>query len=270
MLYLVINSECSVVPEGVQLLTSQRTALLNLLFCLGYEPEAPPLGDLLRKVHNLDGDWLIVSPVYWQASHNDAFIVAAGNDLGLQEAEAKLWFDLFANYFAEEDMSLHYHNVEIWLLQDRKKRPLKARPVHQLLGKSFMPELAQLDNSLFWQRFVTESQMLCASKPNFGVVNGLWPWGNATLIDKKTAAICADASFFPVAKICSEQATLYSPSVDLKKQDILLISEFSVLSEQHQNELKKLPVYWYWNNTAYTRSYSNWFTYLWRKLTHAN
>ncbi|MFJ1267535.1 hypothetical protein ACD661_03070 [Legionella lytica] len=269
-MHLVINSECRSIPEGVKLLSSEGTALLNLLCCLGYEPTDPPLGDLLRKVHQLDGDWLIVSPVHWQASHNDALILAVGEDLELKESEIKPWFELFANYFAEEGMTLHYHNAETWLLQDHKQRPLKAKPVYQLVNKSLMPELAQLDEKLFWQRFVTESQMLFASKPNSSAANGLWPWGNAKLTESKIMAICADATFLPLAKQCSSSVTLYSPEVNLKEHGVVLVSEYSVLSERHQEELTKRPVQWYWNNTAYGSHSDNWFTRIWRKLIHAN
>lgn len=269
-MYVVINAINGAVPERAIPSISEGTALLNFLRCLGYDPANPPLGDLLRQIHGLEGDWLIASPVYWQASHNDALIMGTGKDLELQESETKAWFDLFANYFTEDGLSLYYHDPETWLLQDYKKRPLTAKPVHQLLSKSLMPELARLDNTLFWQRFITESQMLFASKPNALAANGLWLWGNARLADKTALAICADPAFLPFAKLCSTNVTLYNSAVTLKDQHILLISEFSVLSEQHQNDLKKRPVHWYWNNMAYTCCQDNWFIRLWRKLIHAN
>lgn len=269
-MYVVINSDCSSVPEGVKPLSSEGSALLNLLLCLGYDPTDPPLADLLRKYHNLDGDWLILSPIYWQATHNDALILATGKDLQGQEAEAKLWFSVFSDYFSVDEMTLYYHDAQTWLLCENKKHPLRSKPVHQLLSKSLMPELTQLDNSLFWQKFLTESQMLFASKPNKSAMNGLWPWGSAQLASQKTIAICADESFLPMANICSSNVSLYSPSVNLKEQQILLLTEFSTLSEPHQEELKKILAHWYWNNTAFTSGNSNWFTRLWRKLTHAN
>ncbi len=269
-MHLIINSECSSIPEGVKPLNSEGTALLNLLYCLGYDPADPPLGDLLRKVHQLEGDWFVASPIYWQASHNDALILATGKDLELNESEIKPWFELFAGYFAEEEITLHYHDAETWLIQDPKKRALKAKPVYQLVNKSLMPELAQLDEHLFWQRFVTESQMLFASKPNSTAANGLWPWGNAKLTAPKTTTVCADAAFLPLAKQCSANATLYSPEVNLKEYEIVLISEYSMLSPQHQEALAKQPAQWYWNNAAYSNHCDNWFTRLWRKLIHAN
>lgn len=269
-MYLIINSECSSIPERIKPLASEGCALLNLLHCLGYDANNPPLGDLLRRAYNLDGEWIVLSPIHWQATHNDALIMAVGKDLALQDADARLWFELFEEYLAAEDMRLHYHNAETWLLHDPQRRPLNAKPVHQLLRKSLMPELAQLDQSLFWQKFITESQMLFASKPNQSSINGLWPWGNAQLTEKKTAAICADEAFLTLAQQCSSQVILYHPEVKLKEQKILLVSDYSVLSKQHQEELEKMHVHWYWNNIAYSGSANNWLIRLWRKLIHAN
>lgn len=267
---VIINAECSVVPEGVEPLAAQGTALLNLLLCLGYDPMDPPLADLLRRFAQLKGDWLVLSPIHWQATHNDALILATGKDLELQDAQAKLWFAVFADYLAADGMKLHYHDAETWLLAAPQKHPLNAKPAHQLLNKSLMLELTQMGDTLFWQKFITESQMLFASKPNQSAMNGLWPWGNAVFSGKKAIKICADEAFLPIAKQCSSDVSLYSPSIKLKEQQILLITERSMLSAQHQEELEKLLVHWYWNNTAYASGTNNWFIRLWRTLIHAH
>lgn len=267
---VIINAECNAVPEGAKPLAAQGTALLNLLFCLGYDPMDPPLADLLRRLAKLEGDWLVLSPIHWQATHNDALILATGKDLELREAQAKLWFAVFADYLAAEGMKLHYHDAETWLLCEPQKHPLNAKPVYQLLNKSLMRELTQLGDTLFWQKFITESQMLFASKPNQSAMNGLWPWGNALFSGKKTTKICADEAFLPIAKLCSSHVTLYNPSIKLKEQQLLLITERTMLSEQHQEELNKLLVHWYWNNTAYASGTRNWFIRLWRTLIHAH
>ncbi|PWY54389.1 hypothetical protein DGG96_17070 [Legionella qingyii] len=267
-MYVVINSECSSIPERAKPLNSEGNALLNFLLCLGYDPIDPPYADLLRQYHNLEGEWVVLTPVYWEATHNDAMIVALGGELQLEEHEAKSWFDLFSEYLAEEDVVLHYHNAQTWLLNN-KKYSLHAKPPHHLLHQSLMPELAQLDNTMYWQRFITESQMLFASKPNQSLANGLWTWSSAKLKNKMPIKICVDGHFDSLAKICSTQVSLYSPSITLKDYQILLLTEFSVLSEQHQKELNEMPIHWYWNNEAYSISANRWYVRLWRKLIHA-
>jgi hypothetical protein len=282
VMHLIINSECNSIPQGVKFRDSQGSALLNLLSCLGYNPVNPPLADLLRRAYRFDevldvsaklndvGEhWLVLTPIHWQATHNDALITALGKDLALQEVDAQFWFNLFAEYLTSEEMTLFYHNAQTWLLYAPNSPPLKAKPPHQLLSQSLMPELAQLDQTLFWQKFITESQMLLASKPNQTLMNGLWPWGNALLSKKKITAICVDEAFLPIAHQIASQVSVYHSNLRLKEQDIILITEFSKLSESHQEELKKLPVHWYWNNVAYNSNVDSWFIYLWRKLIHA-
>lgn len=269
-MYLIINSECNSISDGVKPLVSEGTALLNLLHCLGYDTDDPPLADLLSKFYHVPGDWLVLSPIQCQATHNDALITAAGRSLEVQEADAQSWFSVFSDYFAAEGMKLHYHDEKTWLLHDPQKHPLKAKPAHRLLNKSLVPELAGLDQTLFWQKFITESQMLFASQPNHSMMNSLWPWGSAKLADKKDTVICADEYFLPSAKLCSVNVNLYSPSIKLKEQHIVLINDRSVLSAQHLHELKKLSIDWYWNDTAYASNWGNWFTRLWRRMIYVN
>ncbi|QMT60400.1 hypothetical protein [Legionella sp. PC997] len=267
-MHVVINSECSSIPEYAKPLNSERNVLLNFLLCLGYDSTNPPYADLLRQHHNLEGEWFVLTPVYWEATHNDAMIVALGSELHLEESEAKSWFLLFSDYLAKEGVSLYYHNSETWLINN-KKNALNAKPPHHLLHQSLMPQLAQLDNTMYWQKFITESQMLFSSKPNQSLANGLWTWSSAKLKDKMPIRICVDEHFYSLAQLCSSQVSLYSPSITLNNYQILLLTDYSVLSEPHQKELKEMCTDWYWNNEAYSISADSWYVRLWRKLIHA-
>ncbi len=266
---VVINSDCSVIPEHSSVLTSQGAGYLNFLTCLGYDSLNPPAAELLRQLSHLDGNWLMVSPVHWQASHNDAFIVAAGKELGLGEDDSKTWFNLFANYLAHDDIRLYYYSAEYWLLRTNQHVPINAKPIHYMLNKSLMPELASLDPSMFWQKFITETQMFFASLPNETSLNGVWVWGGAKLREKNSKPICADEAFLELANLCSSNVSLYTHATDLKKVEILLLNDLDTLSDVHKVMLKK-SANWYWNNSAYTYSDSNWITRLWRNLIHAH
>lgn len=267
---VIINSVCAGVPEGSRLLASQGSALLNLLVSLKYDPLNPPVADLLRQYKRLEGDWLMLSPVHWQASHNDAMIIAAGDDLQLDDIQSQSWFQRYADYLAEEQMTLHYYESGLWLICVNQKPSINAKPVHHILNKSLMPELALLDTSMYWQKFITESQMFFASLPNETALNGVWLWGGARLDGQSPMSICADEHFLELAKICSSNVSPYSPSLELKKFQIVLLNDFDVLSTQHKFQLKKLRCNWYWNDFAYTQSDSNWITRLWRTLIHAH
>lgn len=267
---VVINSDCNSIPEQSISLVSEGRAILNFLLSLGYDSINPPLADVLKRYHHLEGDWLILSPVYWQVTHNDAMIVATNKELQCDEKESKYWFKLYADYLAEESISLFYHDAETWLLHAANKPHITAKPVQQLINRSLMPELAQLDSTMYWQKFFTESQMFFASHSDKSAINGVWVWGGAPLLSKKPMVVCADEQLISIAKICVDNATLYNPSLSLNQYSILLISHLDVLSKEHQEELKKMSVRWYWNNSAYILRKLPWLTRLWRYMTHAH
>lgn len=256
-------------PPG-SALSNANNPLLNYLNCLGYDPENPPAAAIIKQSHDLPGNWVILSPMHWQATHNDAMVVAAGDALEIDDSESRFWFTLFADYLAEEGLTLCYHDMHTWLLRVDMLPPLQAKPVLAILDKSLMPELALLDSTLFWSKFITESQMFFASQPRATRINGLWAWGGAPLEEPKSFRVCAVDSFLGVVNSTSTSATLYNPDLVLKNYDILLINTLDDLSPAHQVELKKQKVNWYWNNIAYQQSNPNWIVRLWRKLSHAH
>lgn len=267
---VIIDTTCSNVPANTEVLTSQGSAVLNLLVRLNYDSLNPPLADLLRLSHHLEGDWFVVNPIHWEASHNDVLIVAAGSELNLEEAEARYWFDLLSAFLVSEGMTLYYHDKDTWLLCNPGKPVINAKPVYQITNHSLMPELAQLDATMYWQKLFTECQMFFASQPNTSLINGVWVWGGAQLEDKQSVPICADNHFLSLARVCSKDVTPYSSAIDLKQFQIILLNDFTNLSPQHQEEITKMSARWYWNNLAYNQSSPNWFTRIWRSLTHAH
>ena len=73
-----------------------------------------------------------------------------------------------------------------------------------------------------------------------------------------------------MAELCSTQVTLYQSSLSLNDFAVLIVNDLSTLSAHHQAQLTKMPVGWYWNNKAYASCSFNWFTRLWRTITHAH
>jgi hypothetical protein len=267
---VIINQECEQAPKDSAELPVAGTALLNMLLALGYPINNPPLGSLLAKYHNLQGNWAIVSPVHWRASHNDAVLLAEGSSLELTKAESKNSFALIQKHLALDGMDMFYYSADIWLLNCDNKPELLAKPVHQILNKSLMPELAELDKTMYWQRFITETQMLFATLPNNSVLNGVWVWGNAKLDLAKTPVLYANESFINLALLADANSKIYSPDSLLKECKIIMLSDINELSTAHQLELKNSPVNWYWTNCAYSQLPINWITRLWRTLFHAN
>lgn len=252
----------------------------HLLNCLGFPEEKPPVAALLRQVMHFppEGHWLIASPVHWQVTHNDAFIEATGDSLGLSEEEGRAFFEVFAQYFREEDtFCLQYCNASTWFLQYGDKPAIRARPVAAMLHRSIMPELAALDTTLYWQRVFTESQMLLNSTPlngarhPFPIINGVWFWGDGTLPLAGQKPMIADAASFPIANALSSAASLYDVGMNPKRlaKDTTLL--FQRVSEETlsglQHHLKKHTVRWYWNNRAYVSHQQRWFSPFSRHFT---
>lgn len=236
---VIINTESGCDSKEGKLLKSQGLAVLNLLACGGYDLVNPPVGNLLKSSHNLEGDWVVLTPMHWQASHNDAVIVALDKDLRVTDEEVKYWFDLYSAYLAEDGMPLYFYDKYTWLLRVDDKPPLNAKPIYQVLNKSLMPELSQLDETMYWQKFFTESQMFFSSNARKSLINGVWAWGSGKLKTKKTISICTDKHFLAVAQAYSSNVTLYDPSVNVSGFDVVLLHGIDSLSELHQVEIKK-------------------------------
>jgi hypothetical protein len=267
---IIINASRDHIPQGTTELVSQGSPLIHLLTCLGYDSLNPPLADLLSKHYHLEGDWLILSPVQWHANHNNVVITALGMDSEIDENQLKMDFHSFSEHLMSVGMALYYHEPETWLLSTNHRSLLKAKPVHHILNKPLMLELVQLDDTMHWQKFLTESQMFFASLNNPSLINGVWLWGGGILGDKKRIKICADNEFLSIAQLCSTEVDLYNPDLPLREYELLLVQDLSVLSEMHQKQLEKMATRWYWNNAGYEYSHIHWFTRLWRKLVHAH
>lgn len=261
---VIINTNGYDLPKNAKSLATADNALLNLLAQLGSDPLQPPYASLLSHYHQLPGNWLVASPIHWEASHNSAMIVAGGELMELDDHTSKRYFQLFADYLAAYETSLYYHDAYTWLISIKDQPILNAKPIYRILNQHLMPELAQLDQTMYWQSFFTECQMFFATIENNPMLNGVWMWGGASLIEQSALSICADDYFLGMAQICSSNVSLYHPSLSLNNYSILLLNDFNLLSKEHQNQLHKRSISWYWNNQAYKTFKPSWFSRIWR------
>ena len=208
---VVINAECAEVPVGSTPLSHQGNYYHHIFSCLLGPIESPPVADLLRRYYGLEGDWLIASPIHWQATHNDAMIVASAHELKLSESESVRFFSALAEFVAAYSIKLHYHDAYTWLLNVDGQPHITAKPVHALLHQSLMPELRTLDSTLFWQRLITEIQMFFSAHPfnkereEKYSINGIWIWGNGKM-HEPSAASCKYAD----SSVVTAKAGIYS------------------------------------------------------------
>ena len=273
---VVINAELHCersideVPASTVSLSHQGDFYPNILACLGYSNESPPVADLLRSYHGLEGEWLVASPIHWQATHNDAMIVASGHELSLTDQESRLWFAALSEFVTLDNIKLHYHDAYTWLLQCNGKPQMTAKPVHMLHHQSMMPELRRLDDSLFWQRFITENQMffsahsLNTARSELYPINGVWLWGGGQLYDRvQTPLICADDSLQRLANILSTNVSADNSTLSITKHSVFLFNELNIDEQRAlQTRLQKNTVQWYWNNVAYLSKPKRWLSRL--------
>lgn len=243
-------------------LPSANDGLLNLLYCLGYPLQSPPLGHLLQSLYQLPGPCLALTPIRWEASHNDVQIVADASSLHLSEDDSYALFKNMLPFFAEEGLSLHYHSAKTWFLQCPNKPSLTSLPAHLLFHRSLMPVFETLSDSFYWQRLLTEIQMYLNSLELAQKIsiNGLWLYGQGSLLEKHPAVISDDEGLnhcFP------HGFTPFSDGVSFKKNSIVFLKKAE--SEQLmglQNQLKSYSCRWFWNNIAYQTSPTPW----WRRV----
>jgi len=268
---VIIDARLEVPPKDSSPLETLGNFYHNLLCCLRYPASYPPVAELLRRYHHLDeGTWLVVSPVYWHATHNDAMIAASGEDLRLGDDEAHLWFTAFAEFVAAENMTLYYHDAVTWLLQADTHPPITANPVHSIMQQSLMPHLRRLDTTFFWQRFITETQMFFSGHPlnkqrGECPINGVWMWGNGGLQAPASRAIFTDDGLLAVAKLVSTHVSPYQRSNSYSKDSIVLLPDMTADGlHDLQIKLQSFSVHWFWNNLAYASKPRSWLSRLWR------
>ncbi|KTC96624.1 hypothetical protein [Legionella erythra] len=266
---VIINSACDDIPARSIPLVTQGHYLTNTLAALGYDPVNPPLADLLRRYHKLEGDWLIATPIHWQATHNDAMIIAAGDELALNEPLAKIWFAEVSQLLKEDGFELVYHSPDLWLVNTGGKGAGQFPAIHSMLHQSMMPVLQNMGESMFWQKLMTELQMFMSTHPLNSAknrsmpVNGLWFWGGGELhTDHHRPLLSNDdllLTVFPACRVLHE-ATFPADSV-------------IVIGDGHPDAVTKLlkitaktkRTQWYWNNAAYQCKRLPWWSRLWKK-----
>ncbi|MGQ3887604.1 hypothetical protein ACQUW5_01060 [Legionella sp. CNM-1927-20] len=272
---ILSNNKFSPVPKNSKPLVTQGNFELNFLATLGYETSHPPLGDLLKQYYQLEGEWLVASPIFWQASHNDAFIVAANNDLDLNDKESYAWFKEVEQFLMEENFSMYYHSANIWLIKVANKPQLNSQPVHLIMHKSLMPFLEEMDKTLYWQRLFTELQMFLSNhdynqqRLNKPPLNGLWFYGGGEFALNSKRLILTDDARFRLA--FSQQIKQLDLTDRIDNNSILLLKDINQINTEKLTEmLKNRTVSWFWNNTAYQTFKEHWWDKLWRGLINAN
>lgn len=270
---IIVNGMAKSTPAKNSLLATQSDCWLNLLACMGNDLRNPPLGQLLAAYHCLAGDWLIVTPIHWEVTHNDAMIIAAGSALTLESGQQ--WYQAVNTFLADEGFSLHFHDDTHWLLKMQDKPTLTSPAVHQVLHQSLMPILADMDKSLYWQRLFTELQMYLTNHPlneergELLSINGLWFYGHGKLQFPKGIKIFSD-DYVLCQAFPQNIKPLERDLIPQKNTIVLLKNDEHCQLLAAKIEESCMRAEWYWNNIAYETPKKNKILNWWRKCFHAN
>ena len=268
---VVINEACASLPKGHSPIQIPGGFYANFLQALGYPLLQLPVGDLLRQYHGLLGRWLIASPIYWQATHNDAVLIGGSLDLELLDEESHALFEAFKAFVAP--MEAYYCDAHTWLLKCDEATPkITAQPVQKVQHQPISDALRALDETLYWPRFITEVQMFLSAHPQnkerSHPINGVWVWGEGAIhAPTNVPIVCENESLRTLAQLVSTNTHLYEPLVALSGESVLLFDKLGESARLAlETQVQKHNVSWYWNDTAYLNQTKAWWLRLIGKI----
>lgn len=263
---IVIDALCTADVSDKKTLRHYPLFVLNAIAACGLESSAVNLAQLLARQLQLEGRWALVTPVYWEASHNHASMVRYGAELTDNPTVMTSCFEDYAGFMAEAGIMLYCYSPGLWLMSVDNLPSMQSRPVFDVVHRALTPVLASMDDTGFWQKQITESQMFFYSKPYNKQVNGIWLWCTDGDFKPGTLPVYADALHMPLAQQLSRNAALYDPALTIPKESIILCESENLLSQQHQTMVTQR----YWLNAACAIEKNNWLKTLWRRLFHAH
>lgn len=266
---IVVCSNHSAPPKNAEI--HWRDPLENVLISLAYDLKQPPLAELLKTYHNLTGQWLVVSPVYFHTTHNDSIIAECGSRLNIDEKMGQWYFHNVRNFLLEEGITLHYHSPSLWLAKMDNLPSINSYSPAYLHNKSIMPYLEQLSEDLSWQKRLTEIQMFLqtlhsATQPR-ATINGLWFWGQGQLSINKDIILCDDANMMRLSNVWPQLVVKSSFEInDVHGAQHILLTEMTEKSLQLiEKACQSFTSNWYWNNVTYAQPAMSWWQRFWRK-----
>lgn len=264
MVNIVIDATLENALTSAQVLQGKSNFYHNALASLGFANNSQaPIADWLRMCHGLSEQYVVATPIHWQASHNNAMIVACGSQLGLGEDKSHELFERFASFAAEANLRTYYHDANTWLLQCDNKPPLTSPSPYLMVHHPITLHLRAMDDSLYWQRWITELQMLFSSPAAEEVMNGVWLWGSGKVQEysaKKPPILVNSERLFDLAKILSAHVAYYSVEKLTSRTVVWVESLSSVELESMRTATSAYAVNWYWNNQAYHTQAKRWFS----------
>lgn len=249
---IIVNANAEKMPANAKPLKNEGNYFSNILACLGFDETHFPLAHFLALYYGFQGNnWLLASPIHWEASHNDAMIT---NLVLLDETASKKHFKEISAFLNE--IPMFYISTDKWLFNIDNCPPIKSAILTKVLSQSLMPIISNWDKDLYWQRVFTEIQMFLNQSNSFSQLNGLWFWGEGQFSLSSQRRILTDD---PKLIALGPFITKLDETSKLNKKDLLILkNEDSLMLFNLLDKTKKHQTNWYWNNLSYNLSRFRW------------
>ncbi len=130
------------------------------------------------------GWWLCVDPVHLVADRDQLYL-SASDVIGLEREEADALVEELNRFYNEDGWYFYVASPQRWYLRLPEPLALKTISTAEAMGSRVGEVLPQGDDALYWQRLMTEMQMMLhastvnAERNDRGLltVNSLWFWG---------------------------------------------------------------------------------------------
>ncbi len=237
MIHVIINAlKNSTSPDD-----SKGLWQLNLLKANGQTG----LGAFLAQQMGLpSGQWIVVSPVHCQATHNDAMIIATCQEFEWQSAMED-YYQSFMKWMAQDGIAVHRFSNAIWLMDASHFPELSTLPLDDMHHRSLQPYLSNLPSP--WLKWWTEVQMMLHGVRGQGpyAVNAVWPWGGGKLPAFDAIWTLSEN------KLYREMSKIYPQVTVWQSHDKLNGQAFFLIEDSEQALLPKHPLnqfvsHWWW------------------------
>jgi hypothetical protein len=134
------------------------------------------------------GWWLRVDPVHMVADRDQLYLSAA-EVIGLSRTEADALVAELNRFYEQDDWCFYVAAPQRWYLRLPEPLDLRTVPTARAMGRRVGEVLPEGGDALYWQRIMTEIQMLLHASPvnterndqGLLAVNSLWFWGGGAM-----------------------------------------------------------------------------------------
>lgn len=240
MIQVIINApkDCNLTAEKQGL---WQINLLKLFSQTG-------IANFLARQQGLpDGNWVLISPVHCQTTHNDAMIIGNCKEPEWQST-IEVYYEHFVNWVAQDGIMIHRLEGCLWLMNAQTFPDLATPSLQEVQHRSLSPFLSNMPS--FWLKWWTEVQMVLHQVKVQGpyVVNAVWPWGAGTYVLKNTIFVLSKNHLYHQLLKANVPVEVWQPHVKLNGKEVFLIDA----DEQHlweQLPINQYDSHWWWLDT---------------------